>query len=465
MSIRRSRRVAGPQLVVPVTNARYALNAANARWGSLYDALYGTDAIPEDGGADKGKGYNPVRGAKVIAWVRDFLERGRAAATAPPWQDARGFSIARRPAGRRARWRRAPAWNSRRSSPATSATTASPERDPAGQQRPAHRDPDRRDIDDRQVRSGGHRRRLAGIGADDDHGLRGFDRRRRCRGQGRGLPQLARPDEGRPRRRRRQGRQDASRAGSTPTAPTPAPDGTSFDAARPLADAGAQCRPPDDQSGDPRRRRQRGAGRHPGRCGHGADRAARPRAEGHVARTRAPARSTSSSRRCTGRRKSPSPTSCSAASRRCSASRRNTLKMGIMDEERRTTVNLKECIRAAKAARRLHQHRLPRPHRRRDPHLDGSRADDPQGRHEAGGLDHGLRGLERRYRARLRPAGPRADRQGHVGDAGPDGGDAGAEDRASAGRRQHRLGAVADGGDAACDALPQGRRRTPCRRR
>jgi malate synthase len=173
-----------PQLVVPVMNARYALNAANARWGSLYDALYGTDAIPEDGGAERAGAYNPVRGARVIAWARDFLDRyfplaGGSHAQCTRLCHRRGTLAVALAAGKTRPCRPAQlrGYRGDAASPtavllATTACTSRSRSTAATRSAP---------------RTGRGQGPAAGIRGEHDPGLRGLGRRRGRRGQGAGL--------------------------------------------------------------------------------------------------------------------------------------------------------------------------------------------------------------------------------------------------------------------------------------
>jgi malate synthase len=344
MSIPKSPRVAGPQLVVPVMNARYALNAANARWGSLYDALYGTDAISDADGAEKGKGYNPKRGAKVIAWARKFLDDSRRSTAR--LDDATGFAVedgklavtCRRQDDRR------------RQDPGSSLPAISAKGAPTQILLRNNGLGIEILIDatstDRQGRSGQHFRRLAGIGADHhqdcEDSVAAVDAEDKVVVYRNWLGLMKGDLTGR-----------SSKGGKTftrklnPTSNTTAPDGSKFAVCRSLMlvrNVGHLMTNPAilDKDGNEVPEGIMDAMITALIALHDIG------PKGRRARIRAPARCMSSSRRCTGRRKSPSPSNCSAASKSCSACRKNTIKMGIMDEERRTTVNLKECIRAAK---------------------------------------------------------------------------------------------------------------------
>ena len=373
--------IAGPQLVVPISNARYALNAANARWGSLYDALYGTDAIPEDRGAAKAGAYNPVRGARVVAEAKAVLDM-----IAPLAAGSHASVASYRVENRRlvvgliggaetmlASVDRFDGYQGTPSDPSLillsnnglHAEIVIDRSHPIGRTDPAG-------VADVIVESA-----ISSI-MDMEDSVAAVDADR----QGRLLPQLARPDEGHPARGVQQERRDrAPRARRRPRLQERARRRAA--PARPRAHAAAQRRPPHDDGRRARRRRPRDP-RGPARRARLRDRSRRHDLLRQRSRctTAAPARSTSSSRRCTGRTRSPSRTSCSARSRRSSGCPRTRIKMGIMDEERRTSANLAACIQAASQSRVLHQHRLSRSHRRRDPHLDGGGPDGAQERDE-----------------------------------------------------------------------------------
>ena len=447
--------LAGPQLVVPISNARYTLNAANARWGSLYDALYGTDAIEPTAG-HAGLRPDPRRqGDRLGAPVP---RRGRAARRRARTPTSTSYAIAdgalvgdvRRRVDQRPCRSVGASWVIGASADQPSAVLLEhhglgielviDRAHPVGADDPAG-------IADVVIESAVTTivDLEDSVAAVDGHDKVGAYR------NWLGL------DARRPRDPVDKGERRSSCAASIRIARTPTSHGARSAQARPFAAADPQRRPPDDHPGAARWRRQRSAGRHPRRGRVVADRQARSRPSRRPAQLTGGFGLRGQAEDARPRRGGPHRQLCSARSSSWSGSRRTPSRSGSW-----TRSGARRSTWPSASAPPAHGSCSSTPGSSTAPATRSTPRCSP-GRWCArptcaANVDQGLRGLERRHRAGVRPARPGPDRQGHVGDAGPHGRHARAEDRPSPRGRQLRVGAVADRGHAARHPLPPGRR-------